>query len=328
MEERQATMQATTSTEFEKRINMQQLIAPLSLIIIVVVLSFASEYFFTVQNMFNIGRQAAINLIIALGMTVVILTAGIDLSVGSICAFTLCVMAKLSVTEGYMSIWAAMCVAILIGTLCGMLNGVIIHFGNVPPFVATLGMMGIARGAALIITRGSPTVGFPESFQWIGGGYVLDVIPFPLILAGAITLLCYLMLKFTVTGRNFYAVGGNEEASRLSGIRISTARILAYTISGLCSAIAGVVLASRVNAAPPAAGTGYELNAIAAVVIGGTNLFGGEGSVLGTVLGALIMAVLANGLSLLDVSPFVQQVVIGWVIILAVLVNTVRKKRT
>jgi ribose transport system permease protein len=303
-----------------------EIMALFALVIIAIVLSFASPYFFTSRNILNVGRQASINLIIALGMTVVIISAGIDLSVGSLAALAAVAMDQVWL-NGYVSnIWVSAAIAILIVTLCGTINGLIIHFGNVPPFVATLGMMGIARGSALILTRGYTTVhGFPKDFQWIGAGYVLGI-PFPFLFALSLTVIFYLMLRFSELGRSFYAIGGNEEAARLSGVLIGRIKIAAYTISGLASAIAGIVLASRTNSAPPAAGTGYELNAIAAVVIGGTGLFGGEGTVYGTLIGALLMAVIGNGLNLLNVNPFWQQVVIGSIIILAVLMTNLRRR--
>ena len=271
-----------------------------------------------------IGRQAAINLIIALGMTIVILSAGIDLSVGSVCALSACTMSQLHIVLN-MNIWIAVVLGIFTGIALGLFNGVIIHYGNVPPFVATLGMMGIARGGALIITRGYPTVGFPSSFQWIGASSLFGI-PFPLLLSIFLMAFFYFVLRYTRLGRGFFAIGGNEEASRFSGLSISLIKISAYTISGFCASFAGIVLASRVNSAPPAAGQGYELNAIAAVVIGGTNLFGGEGTLTGTLIGALIMGVIANGLNLLDVNPFWQISIIGGVLIFVVLLNTARKK--
>jgi ribose transport system permease protein len=318
------TRQEIGVTSLYKKDVTQKIIAPLGLVILVIVLSFLSPYFFSLENFFAIGRQAAINLIISIGMTVVILSAGIDLSVGSLCAISACTMSQIHLLAN-LNIWVAMIFGIMAGTFLGFMNGAIIHFGNVPPFVATLGMMGIARGAALIITRGYPSIGLPEDFQWIGAGYLFGL-PFPFVLALLIMWFFSLILKFTELGRSFFAIGGNEEAARFSGIRVGYVKIAAYTISGLCSGIAGIVMASRVNSAPPAAGTGYELNAIAAVVIGGTNLFGGEGTLTGTLIGALIMAVIANGLNLLDVNPFWQILVIGCVVILAVMLSTVRQK--
>ncbi len=304
----------------------QQAISLAALLLMSIVLAFASPYFITVENISNIGRQAAINMIIATGMTVVILTSGIDLSVGSVLAFVVCLLGAF-IIDLKMNMVLGILLSIIAGTGCGLLSGVIIHFGNVPPFVATLGMMGVARGAALIITQGSPTIGFPKGFNIIGNANLFDLVPLPLIIAIVVIVIFYFMLKYTILGRHFFAIGGNQEAARLSNVSIGKTKVLAYVICGLCTSIAAVVYASRVNCSPPAAGRGYELNAIAAVVIGGTNLFGGEGNVLGTIIGALIMAVIGNGLGLLDVSPFWQEFVIGWVIIIAVLMSTVRKRK-
>jgi len=303
----------------------QKLIAPLGLVLLVIVLSLASGYFFSVDNFLTIGKQASINLIIALGMTVVIVSAGIDLSVGSVCAFCACLMSQIYVLL-HLSIWVAALFGILAGAILGLVSGSIIYFANVPPFIATLGMMGIARGGALIITSGYPSSGFPEDFQWISGGRILGI-PFSFILGLCLMGIFFLMLRYTKLGRGFFSVGGNEEAARYSGVRIGTVKIASYVICGFCAGFAGVVMASRLNTAPPAAGSGYELNAIAAVVIGGTNLFGGEGTLAGTLIGALIMAVIGNGLNLLNVSPFWQVFVIGCILILVVAVNTIRQKK-
>jgi len=303
----------------------QKLIAPLGLILLIIVLSFLSPYFFSLENFFVIGRQTAINLIISLGMTIVILSAGIDLSVGSVCAFAACTMSQVHLIM-HVNIWVAVIMGLMTGAILGFLNGTIIHFGNVPPFIATLGMMGIARGGALIITRGYPTIGLPEDFQWIGAGDLFGI-PFPLILSLSVMGVFFLILKYSRLGRSFFAVGGNEEAARFSGVRIGTVKIAAYMLCGFCSALAGIVMASRVNSAPPASGTGYELNAIAAVVIGGTNMFGGEGTLAGTLIGALIMGVISNGLNLLDVNPFWQILVIGCVVIFVVLLSTIRHRK-
>jgi len=305
----------------------QEVIAFFGLLVISISLSFASPYFLTISNTLNIGRQAAINLIIALGMTVVIISGGIDLSVGSIVALTAVTMNQLWERGIIPNIWVAMVIGIIAATIVGLINGLIIHYGKVPPFITTLGMMGICRGLALLITRGYTTVmGFPDDFQWIGAGEILGI-PFPLLLAALLAILFHLLLKYTKIGRSYYAIGGNQEAARLSGIRVGQVKIAAYTTIGFCCGVAGIVLASRINSAPPAAGTGYELNAIAAVILGGTNLFGGEGTVVGTVIGAILMAVIGNGLNLLNVNPFWQQIVIGIVIILAVMASTIRQKQ-
>jgi len=319
---REKLINLVESMEIAKR----KLIAPLVFLIICALFAMLTPMFASMNNIINVARQASINMIIAIGMTVVILSSGIDLSVGSIVAISACTMGQLF-SYLHFNLWISIFIGITVGTLFGLLNGVIIHNGKVPPFVATLGTMGIARGAALVITRGYPTLGFPKSFQFIGAGSIF-FIPVPFIIAMCILMLFLYILRFTVIGRNFYAVGGNEEAAKFSGIRIGYTKISAYVISGFCSSIAGIILASRINSTTPNIGIGYELNAIAAVVIGGTNLSGGEGSVSGTVLGAFIMAVINNGLILLDVSPFLQQIIIGWIIIFAVMASTIGVKKS
>ncbi|MCY0093208.1 ABC transporter permease [Hoeflea ulvae] len=301
----------------------QQLIALACLVAVVIVLSFMSEYFFTANNLFNIGKQASINLIIGLGMTLVIISAGIDLSVGSLLALTISIMAVLNVVHG-VDIVIAGSLAIAATVFAGMINGIVIQYGKVPAFITTLGMMGVARGVVLLISRGNPSMSFPEEFLWIADGLVLGI-PFPIFLSIVIAILVSLLLKYTRLGRSIYAIGGNEEAARLSGINIAYVRIATYTLSGLCCALGGIIYAARVGAAPPSAGIGYELNAIAAVIIGGTALNGGQGKVSGTVIGALLMAVIANGLNIIEVDPYWQSIVIGAIIVIAVMFSNLRK---
>ncbi|MCR8725798.1 ABC transporter permease [Frigidibacter sp. ROC022] len=308
------------------RENRQPIIAAVSLVGVVVLLTFLSEYFLTTNNMFNIGKQASINLIIGLGMTVVIISAGIDLSVGSLLALTISVSAVLSVVHG-MNIVLATSIAVVLTVLAGVLNGVIIQFGKVPAFIATLGMMGVGRGVVLLISRGNPSMSFPKSFLWIADGTILGI-PFPIFLSLIMVALTAGMLKYTRFGRAVYAIGGNEEAARLSGINIPAVRVATYGICGFCCALAGIIFAARVGAAPPSAGVGYELNAIAAVIIGGTALNGGKGNVLGTVVGALLMAVISNGLNIIDVDPYWQSIVIGLIIVFAVMMSNLRSAAT
>ncbi len=302
--------------------NRQPIIAALSLLAIVVILSFTSEYFWTVGNVFNIGKQASINLIIALGMTVVIISAGIDLSVGSLLALTISITAVLSIANG-MNIVLASGIAIFLTVAAGTLNGVIIQYGKVPAFIATLGTMGVARGIVLLISSGHPSMSFPSEFLWIADGKILEI-PFPILLSLIMVIATIVLLKYTRLGREIYAIGGNEEAARLSGINIPFVLIVTYALSGLCCAIGGIVFAARVGAAPPSAGVGYELNAIAAVIIGGTSLSGGRGNVMGTVVGAFLMAVISNGLNIIDVDPYWQGIVIGTIIVFAVMMSNLR----
>ncbi|WP_417269795.1 ABC transporter permease [Celeribacter sp.] len=303
--------------------NKQQFLALLGLIVVMIALSFMSEYFMRPNNLFNIGKQASINLIIGLGMTIVIISGGIDLSVGSLLALTISIMAVLNVVYD-VNIVIAGIVAVVATVGAGTINGLIIQYGKVPAFITTLGMMGVARGVVLLISRGNPSMSFPEEFLWIADGLIFGI-PVPILLAAVAALFVSLLLKYTRLGRGIYAIGGNEEAARLSGINIAYVRIMAYTLCGLSCALGGIIFAARVGAAPPSAGTGYELNAIAAVIIGGTSLMGGQGKVSGTVIGALLMAVIANGLNIIEVDPYWQSIVIGSIIVVAVMLSNIRK---
>ena len=283
-----------------------------------------TPHFLTVSNLLNVLEQTSINAVIAVGMTFVIHSAGIDLSVGSVLALAGVVMATL-LQQGW-PVAPAIAAGLLIGFAFGALNGVAIAWGRLPPFIATLGMMSIARGCALLFTEGRPVSGFDETFRTLATARILGI-PAPVLLTAAVYLVARFVLSSTRFGRYVYAIGGNEEATRLSGVNVRLHKIFVYGVSGLTSGIAAVLLTARLNSAQPIAGIMYELDAIAAVVIGGTSLAGGEGGVGGTLIGALIMGVLRNGLNLLGVSSFLQQVVIGLVIVVAVLLDTVLKSR-
>ncbi|MBT2381885.1 MULTISPECIES: substrate-binding domain-containing protein [unclassified Streptomyces] len=294
-----------------------------ALVVLVVAMSLLSGDFLTTQNLLNVGVQAAVTAILAFGVTFVIVSAGIDLSVGSVAALSATVLAW-SATSAGVPVVLAVVLAIVTGIACGFVNGALISYGKLPPFIATLAMLSIARGLSLVISQGSP-IGFPDSVSRLGdtlGGWL----PVPVLVMIAMGLITALILGRTFIGRSMYAIGGNEEAARLSGLRVKRQKIVIYALSGLFAAVAGIVLASRLVSAQPQAAQGYELDAIAAVVIGGASLAGGVGKASGTLIGALILAVLRNGLNLLSVSAFWQQVVIGVVIALAVLLDTLRRK--
>ncbi|MGW3298358.1 ABC transporter permease/substrate-binding protein [Streptomyces rubiginosohelvolus] len=294
-----------------------------ALVVLVVAMSLLSGDFLTTQNLLNVGVQAAVTAILAFGVTFVIVSAGIDLSVGSVAALSATVLAW-SATSAGVPVVLAVVLAIVTGIACGFVNGALISYGKLPPFIATLAMLSIARGLSLVISQGSP-IAFPASVSRLGdtlGGWL----PVPVLVMIAMGLITALILGRTFIGRSMYAIGGNEEAARLSGLRVKRQKIVIYALSGLFAAVAGIVLASRLVSAQPQAAQGYELDAIAAVVIGGASLAGGVGKASGTLIGALILAVLRNGLNLLSVSAFWQQVVIGVVIALAVLLDTLRRK--
>jgi ribose transport system permease protein len=289
----------------------------LSFLILCVVLTLLSDRFLTVGNLVNVLRQSTINGIIAIGMTYVILTAGIDLSVGAILALSTVVTADL--LQRGIPVPMAILVGLGLGGLAGLSSGLIITKARVPPFVATLGMMTVARGLALTYTQGRPITGLPESFRFIGTGS-LGPVPMPIIIAGMAFILGYLLLTRTRIGEFIYALGNNPIAAHYSGIATKRYTAFVYILAGLLSALAGMILVARLNSAQPTAGIGYEFDAIAAVVVGGTSFAGGQGSLIGTLLGVLVIAVLNNGLNLLNVSSFWQPVVTGVVIALALLI--------
>ncbi len=283
-----------------------------------------TPHFLTLSNLSNVAQQTAINAIIAAGMTFVIISAGIDLSVGSIVALAGVVLGSL--LSPNMPLPVALAAALVAGSACGLCNGVLIAFGRLPPFIATLGMMSVARGLALLYAHGRPISDFSERFRFIATGKCLGI-PMPVLIMAVVYLLGYFLLTRTKLGRYSYAIGGNEQATRLSGVNVRFYKTLVYGLSGLLSGLAAILLTARLNSAQPIAGIMYELDAIAATVIGGTSLMGGEGKIAGTLVGALIISVLRNGLNLLDVSSYVQQTVIGSVIILAVFLDMSLKRR-
>jgi len=294
-----------------------------ALVVLLVAMSLLSGDFLTTQNLLNVGVQAAVTAILAFGVTFVIVSAGIDLSVGSVAALSATVLAW-SATSAGVPVWLAVIIAVATGIACGFVSGALVAYGKLPSFIATLAMLSVARGLSLVISQGRP-IPFPDSVSVLGdtlGGWL----PVPVLVMIAMGLIAALILGRTYIGRSMYAIGGNEEAARLSGLRVKKQKLAIYALSGLFAAVAGIVLASRLVSAQPQAAQGYELDAIAAVVIGGASLAGGVGKASGTLIGALILAVLRNGLNLLSVSAFWQQVVIGVVIALAVLLDTLRRK--
>ncbi len=294
----------------------------LALLVLIAGVSTLSENFFTLNNIFNILQQTSVNAIIAVGMTLVILTSGIDLSVGSVFALTGAVVASIVGLD--LNPFIAIFAALILGSLLGMTSGIIVAKGKLQAFIATLVMMLILRGVTLVYTQGSPiNLGMTdnsEMFEWIGFGRLFGV-PFPIILMVIVFLIAGYILKFTRFGRHIYAVGGNESAARLSGINVDRVKIMVYMISGLLCAVAAMIEVARLSSAQPTAGTGYEMDAIAAVVLGGTSMAGGRGKIIGTLIGALILGFLNNGLNLLGVDAYYQMIVKGSVILLAVLID-------
>lgn len=309
-------------------IKFQSIIA---LLVLCIVLTFMSDKFLTPENGWNIMRQISVNVCISIGMTLVILTRGIDLSVGSILAFSGAVAAgllkygidvpSLNLFIGF-TVFGAILAGLFVGGGLGVFNGWMITKFNVPPFVATLAMLTIARGATMLWTGGFPITGLGANFAFIGTGWFLGI-PMPVWITAVLVILAVIVTNKTKFGRYVYAIGGNESAARLSGLPITKIKIWVYTIAGILAAVGGIILTSRLDSAQPNAGFSYELDSIAAVVIGGTSLSGGRGSILGTVQGALIIGVLNSGLVLLNVSPFWQQIIKGFVILLAVILDRI-----
>lgn len=301
----------------EARMRVQRFGLPAAMVLLMAALAVLSPSFLTVGNLLNVMRQVSINAIMAAGMTFVILTGGIDLSVGSVLAIAGAVMA--GVLKGGPLILGLL-VGLGVGTAFGAINGVAVAYGHVAPFIATLATLTIARGLTLVYTDGRPISNLGPAFSWLGNGDVAGI-PVPAIITLLVFAASAVVLTQMVVGRYVYAIGGNEEATRLSGVNVRRYKVLVYALSGCLSAVAAIILTSRLDSAQPTAGLGYELDAIAAVVLGGTTLAGGEGTMTGTLLGAFLIGILNNGLNLLNVSSFYQQVVKGLVILFAVLLD-------
>ncbi|MBA7791564.1 ABC transporter permease [Citrobacter freundii] len=323
------TISVTSSDSNNKKIKINKellmRLAPLlSLIILVIFFSFGSPFFFNTENIMTIALQTSVIGIMAIGVTFVIITSGIDLSLGSVVAFS-GVAVGISATLG-LPLPVCILVGVLAGGLCGYINGLLVTKMTIPPFIATLGLMMSVRGINMVMTDGR-AIYFADypTFKMLAQGRLFDVLPYPVFYLVVVALIAAYILKKTVIGRYVYAVGSNEVAAHLSGIKVRV-KIFVYAFCGLLTGIAGVILASRLNSGQPTVGVGYELEAIAAVVIGGTSLMGGIGTIGGTIIGAFIMSVLKNGLNLMGVSQFWQMVAMGVVVIAAVYLDTLRKK--
>lgn len=298
----------------------------IALVALCVVLTFASDSFLTASNLLNVSQQISTNFLIAIGMTFIILLGGIDLSVGSIIAVT-GLMMGLMMKNWNMPVILSLLLGVAFASAVGLVTGLLITGFELPPFIATLGMMSIARGAAYTITEGQPIYTFPKGFLAITGRY--GGIPvFTIMIMVVMFAVAAYVLKYTKYGRYIYAIGGNENCAKLSGINVKKIKCIAYVISGFCCGVAAIVLTSRLDSAVPTNADGAELDAIAAVVIGGTSMTGGEGTLVGTIIGTMIIGVVANGLNLLNVPQGAQRMVKGGIIVLAVIVDVIRRKRS
>lgn len=289
----------------------------IAFIAICIILAMASPKFLTVPNLRIILTQVSINALLAFGVTFVIITGGIDLSLGSVVAVVSVMTATFARPDTYPVI-VPIVIGLLTGAAFGLFNGTIITKSKVPPFIVTLGTMTIARGLALIISNGRPISNLSDSFNFIGGGQLLGI-PFPIIVLLIAFVICHLLLTKTIWGRYIYAIGGNETAAKASGINVSKIKMLVYILCGVLTALGGILLTSRITTGQPNAGQGFELDAIAAAIIGGTSTAGGKGTITGTLIGALIIGVISNGLDLLNVSSYYQQLAMGLIIIAAVI---------
>ncbi|BET04939.1 hypothetical protein MASAN616_08020 [Streptococcus sp. SN-1] len=300
---------------------MSELTTVIALIILMAVITIINSNFLTANNLLNLLLQVTSNALIAFGMTFVILTGGIDLSVGSILALSSALTAGL--LGSGMPVTLAILISLILGCILGVMNGLLISYGKLAPFIVTLATMTIFRGATLVYTNGNPiTKGLSDTFlfQFLGQGYIVGI-PFPVIIMFIVFIILYVLLHKTAFGKSVYAIGGNEKAAYISGLKLNKVKIIIYSISGIMASISGLIITSRLSSAQPTAGASYEMDAIAAVVLGGTSLSGGKGRILGTLIGALIIGVLNNGLNIIGVSAFWQQVVKGVVILIAVLID-------
>ncbi|MCA8315789.1 ABC transporter permease [Burkholderia multivorans] len=293
------------------------------LVVVCIAMMIASPSFLSAANLENVLRQVSINAIIAVGMTCVILTGGIDLSVGSVMALSGTLAAGLMVAG--LNAVAALAVGIAVGFGFGFLNGVFVAFAGMPPIIVTLATMGIARGLALIYTGGYPIDGLPDWVAFFGSGKVFGI-QAPVLIMLVVYAIAWLLLERMPFGRYVYAIGGNEQATRLTGVRVARVKLIVYTLAGVTSALAAIVLTGRLMSGQPNAGVGFELDAIAAVVMGGTSISGGRGAILGTLVGALLLGVLNNGLNMIGVNPYVQNVIKGGIILLAIYISRERSR--
>lgn len=305
----------------------------IAFVLLCVVLSFTSEYFLTPRNILNVLRQTSINGILAIGMTFVILARGIDLSVGSVVALTGVVSASLATSSATAGVAGApypaaiaLAAGLLVGGASGAVSGIVVSRFNVPAFVATLGMLSAARGLTLIYAGGMPVPALTPDYRWIGTGDVFNI-PLPVVIFALVFAVAWWVLKHTRFGRHVYAAGGNPHAAKVSGINVGKITFLVFVISGVLAGVSGMVLAARTGSALTQAGIAYELDAIAAVVIGGTSLSGGVGTITGTLIGALLIGVMNNGLDLMGVESYYQQVIKGMLIVAAVMLDQSKHKR-
>ena len=317
-------MKSGRESVFTRFIRKKESAILFALIGIMIVITIIAPKFATPGNLYRVARQISFVAIVALGVFTVILTAGIDLSVGSIVGFS-GIACGLAMAAGIGPFFAVL-IGMGAGFGVGLINGALVAYVGITPFIVTLGMLSMARGAIWVITKGWPIESVHDSFLIIGQGDVLGI-PFPVIIMVVVAFIVHVLLKYTIFGRRVFAIGGNEEATRLSGINVNRIKFFVYGISGLLSSITGIILVARFNSAQTSSGDGWELDAIAAAVIGGTSLMGGSGSVIGVLIGASIMGVIRNGLVLMRVSAYWQTAIMGFIIVLAAVIDRIKNRR-
>lgn len=300
--------------------------ALIPLVFFVILLSFLSPQFLSFSNISNVLRQGAVYAVMAVGMTFVIITGGIDLSQGSLLPIV-CIVVSMVLKNGEGSMALAILLGLTAGAVSGLINGVMVAYINIPPFIMTLGMMNVLRGAALLITDAASVETRYEPFRFIGTGTFLNI-PIPVYVFILVAVIGHIILTFTATGRYVYAIGSNKEAARLSGVNTKRVTIFVYVVSGVCVAIGSILYIARLGAAQPIAGQSYEMESVAATIIGGTSIMGGEGGVIGSILGAIVMSIIKNGMVLLGLSTYWQQIVLGIIIVVAVVMDLMRKRVT
>lgn len=322
-------MQVTTAKSSENRKTVKDYLSQYSILLIllgmIIVLTFMSKSFLTASNMLNVVRQISLIAIVGFGATMIIITTGIDLSPGSVIAVAAITASSFAHPEQNLPLIVPIALGLLVGAAAGLVNGFMVAYAKLPAFIATLGMMTAARGIAYILSQGHPVVGFTEQFDYIGRGDLLGI-PFIIYIMVICAIISYIILRHTKLGKRIYAIGGNEQAAVVSGINVKKNMLFVYLYGGLMASVSGIILASRLSSGQPTAGLGYEMDAITGVVIGGTSLSGGIGTIQGTLIGALIIGVLNNGMDLLHVSAYYQQVLKGVIIIGAVLLDKFRNK--
>lgn len=322
---KQVEKKETFQSTWRKFRNFPQFSILVALILLCIILAFTAPTFFTAKNIINVLRQSSTSLIVAMGMTFVLILGGIDLSVGAVACLAGTLCAGLMAKNG-IPVLPALLIGVGVGVVCGLINGLLVAKLGIAPFVATLAMNCTARGVALVYSGGYPITGMPEVAQQLGRGYILKVIPVPVVIMMVIVAVCWIVLRMTKFSRHVFAIGGNEECARLSGIKVGNVKIKVYAICGAMAAITGILLTMRLASGQPTLGEGLELDAISAVVLGGTSMNGGKGYVLGTILGCLFLTVMGNGLNILQINSFWQQVLQGIILICAVSMYE-RKKR-